>query len=81
LENGSILLKSGQERDLYEFIYGRLAGRFVDKGDWDNAIRVYDQGLERPPDDALFGQNRAYSSKKKDDARPQEPGLGLSGNR
>lgn len=81
LENGSILLKSGQERELYEFIYDRWARRSVDKGDWDNAIRVYDQGLERIPDDALFRQNRAYSSKQRDDAIHKSQGSVYPANR
>jgi len=36
----------------------------MDKNQWDEAIKIYDKGLERLPESGLFKNNRDYCSDK-----------------
>jgi tetratricopeptide (TPR) repeat protein len=60
VERAREILPADRQRHLFEFSYDRWARSFMDKKQWDEAIRIYDQGLTRLPDSSLFKQNRAY---------------------
>lgn len=59
-ERVSDIVPADRQRQLFEVSYDRWAKSFMDKKQWDEAIKIYDQGLARLPDSSLFKQNRAY---------------------
>jgi hypothetical protein len=60
VERATEAMSPNRQRDLFEHSYDRWAKTFIDKTLWDDAIRIYDQGLTRLPNNSLFTRNRAY---------------------
>jgi hypothetical protein len=65
LEVDAGVLSPGDRRELGEFVYDQWARGFIDSKDWAGAMRVYDAGLQRFPDDPLFTRNRRYCEQQK----------------
>lgn len=60
IERANDVLDADRRRSLFEYSYNAWAKTFVDKKAWDEAIKVYDQGLAKLPDSNLLKQNRNH---------------------
>jgi tetratricopeptide (TPR) repeat protein len=58
------ILPDDRKANILEFSYDHWAKSFMDKNQWDEAIKIYDKGLERLPESGLFKNNRDYCSDK-----------------
>jgi tetratricopeptide (TPR) repeat protein len=54
------ILPAEKKNNLFEYSYDRWAKSFMDKKQWQEAVKIYDQGLQRVPDSSLFKHNREY---------------------
>ncbi|MGH8432030.1 MAG: hypothetical protein ACREUF_16665, partial [Solimonas sp.] len=60
IERAGEALSADRQRQLFEYSYDNWAKTFFGKKQWDEAIKIYDQGLARLPNNSLLTQNRAY---------------------
>jgi tetratricopeptide (TPR) repeat protein len=60
IERAHEVLDADRRRNLFEYSYNTWAKTFIDKKAWDEAIKIYDEGLAKLPDSSLLKQNRTY---------------------
>jgi tetratricopeptide (TPR) repeat protein len=64
IEEAADILPEDRKTALLEFAYGRWAEGFMKDKKWQEAIGIYDQGLQRVPDSSLLKHNREYCAQQ-----------------